>query len=104
MQNALARNTDPITSDIAAEDLIKSGRLAWQKSQVMQMMKGCVGFYNTQDPTDGPTSAELAFMYNEDRYMVARRLPDLEKQGLVKKVGMRQCRVSGRQAVVWRLV
>jgi len=92
----LARNTDPITSDMAADDLIKSGRWKSQKTLVYWMLKAfCRDKYN-------PTSAELAQASALDRYMVARRLPDLEKSGHAHKLGARRCDVTGKKAVTWR--
>lgn len=39
---------------------------------------------------------------NVDRYMVARRLPDLLRDELVTQHPERKCRVKGSPAVVWR--
>jgi len=36
-----------------------------------------------------------------DRVMPARRLPDLEKLGFVKKGDIRHCAATGSQCVTW---
>lgn len=95
----LAKNTDPITSDMAAEDLIKSGNWTNQKSMVFAALKTYV---TAKDKN--PTSAELAHASNLDRYMVARRLPDLEKDGQVRKTAIRKCAVTQKAAVTWETV
>jgi len=37
-----------------------------------------------------------------DRHMVARRLPDLERDKLIERSEMRTCTASGRPAITWR--
>lgn len=86
-----ARSSDPVTSHIAADDITSSGLRDSQKSEVLRWL--------TQHP--GSTSAELAHISGLDRHMVARRLPDLERDGKVRKSGQRECAVSGRPAVTW---
>ena len=96
MNTPLARNTDPITSDIAAEKLVASGQHNIQKTQVYAALKQ----YKLAKDRN-PTSAELAQFSGLDRYMVARRLPDLQKNGLVRKVDRRVCSVTTNPAVTW---
>ncbi len=48
------------------------------------------------------TSAELADMMGVDRYVTARRLPDLKKQGLAAQCGKAVCLINRTQAVTWR--
>ena len=48
------------------------------------------------------TSAELADMMGVDRYVTARRLPDLKKQGLAAQCGKAACLVNRTQAITWR--
>lgn len=91
--NDLSRTTDPLSSHLAAEELQSSGRRETQCRLVLEWV----------ERFPDRTSAELARWGDLDRYMVARRLPDLERQGLVKKSGMRPCQTNGRQAVTWRL-
>ena len=53
----------------------------------------------------GPfTSAEIAKTSELDRHAVARRLPELMKEGRVRKCGARTCMVSGLKAETWEMV
>ena len=45
---------------------------------------------------------EIAHAAGVDRYMVARRLSDLERDGLVERATMRECTASHRPAITWR--
>lgn len=87
-----ARNTDPETSHLAADDLKASGRLAAQQ----QLILTAVQRY------PGRTSRELAAEINADRHMVARRLPELEPVHVTKGAA-RPCTQSEtrRPAVTW---
>ena len=91
----LARNADPLSSHVAAEEVAASGRRDSQKREILEWLRSHAG--------DGPvTSMELARSAGLDRYVVARRLPDLERDGLVRRCAMRECGVSGRPAITWR--
>ena len=91
---ALARNSDPHTSHAAAREAERSGRAERQRQIVLRCVK--------RHAADRPrTSMELAACMRLDRYMVARRLPELEKARQVRKSGSRTCEVSGRTAIVW---
>ena len=94
----LARNSDPVSSHEAADDIVSSGKLAQQKAVVLNALQ-------MYQRTHGPaTSAELAKHYEMDRYMVAKRLPDLEKQELVQKCAeMKKCPVGGKRATAWEV-
>lgn len=83
-----ARNTDPITSHLAGDEVTQSGRRQSQINKVTAMVRA----------REGLTSAELAKANEADRYMVARRLPDALA---VMKGDPRQCNISGRLAVTW---
>ncbi len=87
----IAARRDPITSHIAAREVTISGRRADQMMQVVHALH-C---------RPGRSSRELADESGLDRYVVARRLPDAERCGLVRRGGMRSCRLSARPAVVW---
>jgi hypothetical protein len=92
--SALARRTDPESSHLAAAALETSGARAIQKHQSLQAVK--------QWP--GRTSHELAVAIGggpETRYMLARRLADLEHDGLVTKGGARECQITGHKACTW---
>lgn len=87
----LARNTDPSSSHEAADRMIQTGRLAIQKLRVFRALQ--------RNP--GATSAELAVELGGDRYMASRRLPDLERDGLVARGPARECRARGGSAITW---
>lgn len=85
-----ARATDPVSSHLAAEEVRDSGRLGQQQAAVLAAVKRHPGL----------TSRELAVMMATDRYIVARRLPELEPVH-VRKGDARKCRVGDRPAVTW---
>lgn len=86
-----ARTADPVTSHLAAQEVYETGAADRQAAAVLAMVKN----------RPGMTSAGLAAHYRVDRYMVARRLPELEARGLVRKGNVMRCPVSGRAAVTW---
>ena len=88
----LAANNDPLSSHLAAAELTSSGRRASQKAEIVTWLR------TQESPL---TSMEIAHAAGLDRYMVARRLPDLERDGLVERGAMRICRESGRPAITW---
>jgi hypothetical protein len=85
----LAANSDPASSHIAAAEITANGTRAAQKLAVLEALKSL----------PGSTSMELAQVARLDRHRVARRLPDLEADGLVRRGA---CAVTGRQAITWR--
>ncbi len=87
----LARTADPDTSHEAARECIASGRLGRHMRLALSAIvkhQGC-------------TSAELVEWCELNRHEVARRLPDLEKRGLVRQGESRACWVTKRQSVTW---
>ena len=101
----LARNTDPETSHEAADNIVDSGKCHLQRVAVYNALKE----QNAKLINPHPTSAELARWYGLDRYMVGRRLSDLEHMGMVEKVTIdgalekRKCTVHGSRATTWRI-
>ena len=91
----LARATDPGTSHEAALELVRTGAQGRQKAAVLEALR------RAREPV---TSAELAQAAGLDRYMVARRLPDLLRDQGVDQGEARACRATGRRAVTWRSV
>ncbi len=89
----LAASSDPISSHIAAAEITSSGRRASQKAEI-------VAWLRTQERP--LTSMEIAQAAILDRHLVARRLPDLERDGLVERGPMRSCTASGRPAITWK--
>ena len=90
----LSRNRDPVTSFKAADKLAKSGKYLTQKEAVLEALRR----------NNGATSAELAAYMGVDRYLTARRLPDLERDALVTKGLERECKVTEDACVTWWLV
>jgi len=78
---------------LAAAELTSSGRRASQKRDIVNWLRG---------QSRPLTSMEIGNAAGLDRYMVARRLPDLEKDGLVERCAMRECAISRRPAITWR--
>ncbi|WP_349984478.1 winged helix-turn-helix domain-containing protein [Stenotrophomonas sp. WHRI 8082] len=91
MSHLPARNTDPDTSHEAARDLVDSRTQAQQQAQVESALR--------QHP--GLTSRELAFSAGLDRHMVARRLPELEAEGLAVHGAPRICSMSRKRCQTW---
>ena len=87
----IARNTDPISSHMAAQALTLSGARGRQQRIALRAV--------IEHP--GMTSRELAALCSLDRYQMARRLPELEEAELVAKGPVRQCQAGGRPSVVW---
>jgi len=87
----LRRSTDPVSSHSAAEELVESGHHG----------KQCTGVLLALVDNPGTTSMELAVVANIDRHVVARRLPDLEKGGVVSRGTIRKCKVGKRLAMTW---
>jgi hypothetical protein len=94
MSRIPARSTDPISSTLAAEELIESGRQHTQQNDVYRAVR--------EHP--GMTSRELAQAMGGDRYTYARRLPEIECKRLVRKGTIRRCRIGRRPAVTWWLI
>lgn len=88
-----SRNTDPLSSHLAEDDVTRSGERQRQCDMVLAVV--------TANP--GMTSKELTRYAppSTDRYTFSRRLPDLEKKGLVQRGEMRKCSVGGKLSVTW---
>jgi DNA-binding MarR family transcriptional regulator len=89
-----ARRTDPSSSHDAASAVARSGIAKAQCSSVLAALRR----YKHR------TSNELAHDSGIDRYIVARRLPELRKRNLVNCSGEAQKRkdhYSGRDAMTW---
>lgn len=91
---SLARRTDPASSHLAAAEVVRSGVRGEQQRGVLTAVWRW----------DGRTSAELARLAGMDRYAAARRLPELENRGLLRKGPIRPCAVTRRPSVTWFLV
>jgi hypothetical protein len=84
-----SRSSDPRTSHEAADAIKASGRLASHQGIVLAAVRAFPGL----------TSAELALRCRLDRHEVARRLPELETAGKVRRGEPRL--FNGRRGVTW---
>jgi len=91
VETPAARNSDPVTSHLAAEEITASGKRAHQQHQAVAAVRA----------NPGCTSFELALKCDLDRYMLARRLPEVVLAGLVRKGEPKHCSVTGRLALSW---
>jgi len=87
----IVRSSDPLSSFEAAEEVTQSGL---RQHQAQRCLQGVERY-------PGKTSRELARLIDLDRYAVARRLPDLEHDGHIRKGTARPCEIGRRQAVTW---
>lgn len=88
----LARRSDPETSHEAAQEVTDSGSADQQRSIVAALVRK----YPSR------TSDELAQLTPRlDRWQAARRLPEVERAGLIQRGEARHSEVSGRKGVTW---
>lgn len=87
----IARQDDPEASHLAAEEITASGRRESQMRVVLDLV--CLH--------PGSTSLELSRFGALDRYIIARRLPELEDGGLVLRGEQRICKAGNRLATIW---
>lgn len=85
----IARQSDPYTSKLAADEITASGT---RQVQLMQVLEAARQF-------PGKTSAELGRAMNSDRFLPARRLPELRALWLVVNGEARQCGVTGKKSL-----
>lgn len=86
-----SRRTDPPTSRVAGANHEASGKAGTHRQLVADAV--------TRWP--GRTSAELAAACGLDRYEVARRLPEVERAGRIRRGAARRCQTNGNSAVTW---
>ena len=87
----LRRTTDPVSSHAAARELVESGHHG----------KQCTGVLYALVDNPGVTSRELADISGIDLAILFRRLPDLEKHGVVSRGTIRKCKKGNRLATTW---
>ena len=87
----IARRKDPSSSHRAASEVTASGKRRSQMSEVLLLVN--------RHP--GKTSLELSCIGDLDRYVIARRLPELETGRLIRRGGQRICTEGKRTAVTW---
>lgn len=87
------RSTDRAASHIAAHSIVKDGSRSKWKQVCLEAVKAYPGL----------TSRELAARSGIDNETMHKRLPDLERDGLVVySETLRRCAVSGKVAGTWR--
>ena len=86
----VAAKNDPAPSKEAAEAITRSGKREGQLLGVLALVR--------RYPLS--TSLELS-RHGFDRYVIARRLPELAAAGLVLRRKVRQCTVGNRPATTW---
>lgn len=90
--HARARRSDPTPSHEAAEHVEATGKAAVQRGYALAAVRAFPGC----------TSMELAEKAAIDRYTLARRLPELREEQLVRNGPTpRGCSVTGRSAMTW---
>lgn len=92
-QRQLARKSDPASSHIAAQRMVDTDAIGEQQRLVLDLVK--------RYPNH--TSDELAGLGRLDRYQLARRLPELERDGFIERGRLRKSTKSGRPAVTWHV-
>ena len=87
-----SRSTDLETSHAAEKTVTESGARKTQAQQVLELLKRY----------PGNTSAELAYLGGTlNRWQTARRLPDLEHNGLAHKGKAKHCAIAKKSSVTW---
>jgi DNA-binding HxlR family transcriptional regulator len=94
----LARAGDPITSHLAAQKLVESGKWRGLKGLVLAWMRE-----HQIDDSTSMTSNEMARASGIRHPTLHKRLPDLEKAGWVRKCVKRNCKITGELCWTWCL-
>lgn len=87
----LARSSDPDTSHQAAARVHEFGDKHHGIIAVCLRQHGSL------------TADQIAALTRLDKYQVCRRLPEMERAGMVEPTGETRTTTSGRQARCWRL-
>lgn len=89
----VAAKNDPATSREAGQAITRSGLREGQ----------CLGVLALVRKFPDSTALELSVKGRTyDRYIIGRRVSELEHGGLIRKSGLTKCGVSGKKAVTWR--
>jgi len=88
-----ARNTDPVTSFLAAEQAERDGTISRQAAEVLAAV----------ERFPGRTSKELSKLSGLDRFAIARRLPELRDAGHLKEGPKRLDAFSRTPALTWEI-
>jgi hypothetical protein len=94
------RQSDPpATSRAARRENLRSGANARQKALALSTVRAHPGSTITE-----LTSFATDDHPDVDRYCFSRRLPELERAGLVIRTGERPCHLTGRLCTTWEAV
>lgn len=88
---ARSRNTDPVSSKLAAEYVEKSGKAETHRELCFAEVLA----------NPGQTCGEIAKSIGLDRVAAARRLPELREMGLIESKTIRICSVANRRCLTW---
>ena len=95
LRSHISAKADPRTSKEAEGAITSSGLREGQ----------CLGVLALVRKFPDSTSLELSVKGRTyDRYIIARRLPELERGGLIAKSGVKVCGVSGKKATTWKAI
>lgn len=108
--NPRHRKTDPDTSRLAAERMLKSGRLGKQQRDTLE----AISYFSKKLPR---TAGELAhnwcikryrergeqLEFDDIYYIFQRRLNELDKAGFVERCASRKCLKKHTQCQTWQL-
>lgn len=87
----LARRTDPITSKIAAKQMVESGKADSQRDRLLAILKA----------NPEKTARELSDISGMDYFQIQRRIGELEKLNLAARVRTRSCTITDRLMTEW---
>jgi len=88
----LARNTDPATSHLAAQEIESEGKLAGLRRRAFELVRN----------NKGKIARELSEIAGDsDARTINRRLGEVEKAGLIYRGKERRCKVTGRMCATW---
>lgn len=91
IETPASRGSDPITSYLAEQHVNKSGLRSRQQRQAAAAVK-CY---------PGRTSLELSEITGLSRFLLARRLGEVEIAGAVRRGKPRRCAISHMVSIVW---
>ncbi|HDZ14329.1 hypothetical protein LCGC14_1069070 [marine sediment metagenome] len=90
----VSRRTDPLSSKQAEKEINGNGLRNRQQEVVFQAVR----------KYPNHTSKELCAITGINRYVLGRRLPEIEELWDVKRGPMRKCNIGNRLALTWELV
>lgn len=86
------KRNPPATSRKTFQEISASGDRGRQKRELVEWLRSQNRLL---------TSFEIARAFGCDRHQIARRLPDCERDGTVKRGPSRACNVTGRDSITW---